>query len=212
MDPTLLIPHCLCRSQPITECVLPVLLHPVHPAPCQPRIPVLCTAGNCLRNLQAEGMCWCHPLLQVSGHQDLTVPQHLFSLDFAVSGRQRELGGTGSEVAQLHNLSSSGKSPDLPFGAQHSLTALQPREQLPGWKGSEERRQPALSPGHRDLTPELLEELTERKIKNSNMGARQIWRLHHIIPFLKILIHFCWPIPRLRNVLNPRKLCFVSIF
>lgn len=52
----------------------------------------------------------------------------------------------------------------------------------------------------------------ERKIKNSNMGARQIWQLHHIIPCLKILIHFCWPIPRLRNVLNSRKLCFVSIF
>lgn len=80
------------------------------------------------------------------------VPPFVF-LGFCCQLRQRELGGTGREAAQLHSLNSSGKSPALPFEAQHSLTALQPQEQLPGWKGSEERGLPALSPGHRDLTP-----------------------------------------------------------
>lgn len=140
----------------------------------------------------------------------------MFFLDLTVkwrrawTGRNWKQGGLSQQTKFLWD-----KTRPFFWSMTFSHTYSIPGESTTCWEGhwGEGKNEPA-DPGWPSIQAwplGLLKEITERKIKNSNMWAQQIWQLHHIIPFLKILIHFCWPIPHLRNVLNPGKLCSVFI-
>lgn len=115
-------------------------------------------------------------------------PNTGFSWILRSTEEESELGETESKVTCSTNPAPLGWDPTCPLKHTIFSCLFNPEQTTTCWEGHWGEGKNELQTGlatDTGLTLGLLKEITERKIKNSNMWARQIWQLHHIILWWK---------------------------